>query len=113
MICSDKTGTLTEGKMTMVNMWTGGMAYDVGGEGFDPAVSKITRGGVDVSQDVSVRTSLLSALLCSNTTLSKVKDPECGEGSGNRRATPPRHHFSWLLGRLDSPRTPALSTRVR
>ena len=66
--------------MTMVNMWTGGMAYDVDGEGFDPAVSKITRGGVDVSQDVSVCTSLLSALLCSNTTLSKVKDPECGEG---------------------------------
>jgi len=79
VICSDKTGTLTEGKMTMVNMWTGGMAYDVDGKGFDPTVGKITRDGVDASQDVSVRTSLLSALLCSNTTLSKVKDPESGE----------------------------------
>merc|ERR1719160_748202 len=41
VICSDKTGTLTEGKMTMVNMWSGGVAYDVSGKGFDP-----TEGGI-------------------------------------------------------------------
>merc|ERR1712137_2867 len=36
VICSDKTGTLTEGKMTMVNMFAAGVAYDVSGKGFDP-----------------------------------------------------------------------------
>merc|ERR1719277_1670515 len=43
VICSDKTGTLTEGKMTMVNMFAGGVAFDVGGKGFDPTVGTITR----------------------------------------------------------------------
>ena len=43
VICSDKTGTLTEGKMTMVNMYCGGVGYDVGGKGFDPTVGTINR----------------------------------------------------------------------
>merc|ERR1711920_29553 len=38
VICSDKTGTLTEGKMTMVSMWSGGVKYNVSGKGFDPKV---------------------------------------------------------------------------
>eukprot|EP00425_Heterocapsa_triquetra_P014693 CAMPEP_0195152994 /NCGR_PEP_ID=MMETSP0448-20130528/182926_1 /TAXON_ID=66468 /ORGANISM="Heterocapsa triquestra, Strain CCMP 448" /LENGTH=1051 /DNA_ID=CAMNT_0040191759 /DNA_START=111 /DNA_END=3262 /DNA_ORIENTATION=+ len=81
VICSDKTGTLTEGKMTMVNMYTGGVGYDVGGKGFDPTVGTIsrTKGGQEAGQELSVRTSLLTAILCCNTTLSKVKDPESGE----------------------------------
>merc|ERR1712054_12634 len=54
VICSDKTGTLTEGKMTMVHMWAGGVAYDVDGKGFDPNVGKFTResGGADGNNDV-------------------------------------------------------------
>merc|ERR1711988_1250450 len=43
VICSDKTGTLTEGKMTMVQMYSGGVKYDVSGKGFDPKVGKFTR----------------------------------------------------------------------
>ena len=38
VICTDKTGTLTEGKMTLVKMWTGGDLFDVTGKGFDPNV---------------------------------------------------------------------------
>merc|ERR1740129_1933688 len=42
VICSDKTGTLTEGKMTMVNLFAGGVAFNVGGKGFNPNEGKIT-----------------------------------------------------------------------
>merc|ERR1712054_252477 len=54
VICSDKTGTLTEGKMTMVKAWSGGVKYKVDGKGFDPNVGKFTResGGADGNNDV-------------------------------------------------------------
>merc|ERR1740139_451992 len=45
VICSDKTGTLTEGKMTMVGLYTGGVGYEVGGKGFDPTVGRVKNEG--------------------------------------------------------------------
>jgi Ca2+-transporting ATPase len=93
VICSDKTGTLTEGKMTMTNMFAGGVAYNVVGKGFDPTVGNINRenGGADASQDLAVRSSLLSALLCCNTTLHKVRvegGEEKWEPKGNSSEAP-------------------------
>eukprot|EP00392_Amoebophrya_sp_AT5.2_P001172 g1174.t1 len=41
VICTDKTGTLTEGKMTLVKMWSADKLYDVSGAGFDPNVGKV------------------------------------------------------------------------
>lgn len=41
VICSDKTGTLTSGKMTATDMWTMGHGFRIKGEGYDP-----TTGGV-------------------------------------------------------------------
>eukprot|EP00405_Crypthecodinium_cohnii_P023546 CAMPEP_0206473622 /NCGR_PEP_ID=MMETSP0324_2-20121206/32988_1 /ASSEMBLY_ACC=CAM_ASM_000836 /TAXON_ID=2866 /ORGANISM="Crypthecodinium cohnii, Strain Seligo" /LENGTH=1041 /DNA_ID=CAMNT_0053948613 /DNA_START=169 /DNA_END=3294 /DNA_ORIENTATION=- len=81
VICSDKTGTLTEGKMTMVNMFAGGVSYTVGGKGFDPTVGRIQRsaGGAEGGNDIGVRSCLLAGLLCSNTTLEQVQDSETGE----------------------------------
>jgi len=80
VICSDKTGTLTEGKMTMVQMWSGGVQYDVSGKGFDPTVGKFTRkNGVDANTDAGVMSTLFSAMLCSNTTVAKVCDPDSQE----------------------------------
>ncbi|CAL1163717.1 unnamed protein product [Cladocopium goreaui] len=90
VICSDKTGTLTEGKMTMVGMYAAGTTYEVTGKGFDPEVGGVMRGdGTDGKNDMGtllgqahstgqlqcgVKSSLLTAILCCNTTLSKEKD---------------------------------------
>eukprot|EP00933_Yihiella_yeosuensis_P079485 TRINITY_DN9222_c0_g1_i1.p1 TRINITY_DN9222_c0_g1~~TRINITY_DN9222_c0_g1_i1.p1 ORF type:complete len:1097 (+),score=293.97 TRINITY_DN9222_c0_g1_i1:94-3384(+) len=81
VICSDKTGTLTEGKMTMVGLWSGNESYDVTGKGFDPTVGKVSKKqtGEDSNKVLGVRSTLHAALLCCNTTLSKVKDEETGE----------------------------------
>ena len=81
IICTDKTGTLTEGKMTLVKMHVGGTDYDVSGKGFDPNVGKITRkeGGGDAGGDEGVRATLGSAILCSNTTI-KFEVPEKDRG---------------------------------
>jgi len=80
IICTDKTGTLTEGKMTLIKMHVGGLDYDISGKGFDPTTGKITRkeGGSDASGDGGVRATLGSAILCSNTKLNQEADPDTG-----------------------------------
>ena len=56
VVCSDKTGTLTEGKMTIVRMWSGGVAYNVTGKGFDPTIGSFSRSstGTDANSDLGV-----------------------------------------------------------
>jgi len=82
IICTDKTGTLTEGKMTLVAMYAGATDYAVTGKGFDPTVGDITvgttpgtnTGGDNSKEAASVLATLGSAVLCSNTTLELVED---------------------------------------
>ena len=80
IICTDKTGTLTEGKMTLVAMYADGRDYVVTGKGFDPTVGGIaTVDGADAASDGGVRGTLGSAVLCSNTTLKLETDPDSGQ----------------------------------
>jgi len=79
VICTDKTGTLTEGKMTLVKMWSGGKFFDVSGKGFNPEEGGFTESGAsksDASRDPSVISTVYSSLLCSSTKL--LKNPETG-----------------------------------
>ncbi len=36
VICSDKTGTITENQMTVRRLWAGGQAFEVSGDGYQP-----------------------------------------------------------------------------
>jgi len=80
IICTDKTGTLTEGKMTLVAMHAGGTDYKVTGKGFDPKDGKVTEevSGADANNAGCVRATLGSAILCSNTTLKQETDENDG-----------------------------------
>ena len=56
-----------QGKLAMVNLWFGGVAYDMGGKGeFGPTVIQVERMGSGAGKEMRVRSSLLAALLCCN-----------------------------------------------
>ncbi|KAF1334318.1 Potassium/sodium efflux p-type atpase, fungal-type, partial [Globisporangium splendens] len=77
VICTDKTGTLTEGKMTAIKVWGDFYEYMVSGAGFDPTGDFLLN---DVKQtpenNTQLHTMLLSAVLCSNTTLQQEKNED-------------------------------------
>ncbi|MFF7356393.1 cation-translocating P-type ATPase [Streptomyces filipinensis] len=61
VICTDKTGTLTQAEMTVVQVWADGASHAVSGVGYAPA-GEITDAG-------PVRDLLRAAALCSNARL--------------------------------------------
>jgi P-type Ca2+ transporter type 2C len=70
VICSDKTGTLTQNKMTVTHLWMGGKLLEVTGEGYEPR-GEIRLDGrtADIRRDQSLRRLLQVAALCNNSEL--------------------------------------------
>lgn len=67
VICSDKTGTLTQNKMTVTQLWNAGRTLEVSGEGYAPVGSVLRNGrAVDLKNDQSLRRMLQVGALCSN-----------------------------------------------
>lgn len=65
VICSDKTGTLTQNQMTVVTIMTDAAVYDVMGTGYAPD-GRIVHGdqAVDIDTDAALDDCLHVALLC-------------------------------------------------
>ncbi|MDF9842891.1 MULTISPECIES: calcium-translocating P-type ATPase, SERCA-type [unclassified Paenibacillus] len=67
VICSDKTGTLTQNKMTVTRVWNAGRILEVTGEGYAPSGQILQKGRpVDLKNDQNLRRMLQIGVLCSN-----------------------------------------------
>jgi cation-transporting ATPase F len=111
VICSDKTGTLTENQMTVQEIFAGGRTYRVTGSGYDPT-GDVLDGEAPASIDghEALRECLLAGMLCNDSQLVREDgkwqvqgDPTeaaltvAARKAGFDEETLPAHH-----GRIDS-----------
>ena len=68
VICSDKTGTLTENAMTVRVLWCAGEGYAVGGHGYAPE-GTITHDEIQAEIDGALREALIAGALCNDASL--------------------------------------------
>ncbi len=75
VICSDKTGTLTKGEMTVLRVYAGERTYEVTGAGYEPSGEFLRDNDrIDPAQDSALYETLTAGLLCNNATLEKAED---------------------------------------
>lgn len=78
VICSDKTGTLTQNKMTVTNLWSGGKTWDVSGTGYVPEGDFFRNGQkVNMDKEKALLQLLTFGALCNN---ARVITKEVKEG---------------------------------
>ncbi|CAG9619767.1 calcium-translocating P-type ATPase, SERCA-type [Sutcliffiella rhizosphaerae] len=75
VICSDKTGTLTQNKMTVTHVWSGGKLWSVTGNGYEPKGEFLQDGNKVGKMDKSLQQLLTFGLLCNNAEV-KVKNKQ-------------------------------------
>ena len=74
-ICSDKTGTLTQDKMTVRRIYVENMLIDVSGSGYDPRGEFSLAGkAIEPKQNIALETLLTAGTLCNDTQLVWLED---------------------------------------
>jgi P-type Ca2+ transporter type 2C len=67
VVCSDKTGTMTQNKMTVTRVWTEGKLYEVTGTGYEPSGKFYYRDNpVDLKSNKTLVNLLSFGMLCNN-----------------------------------------------
>jgi Ca2+-transporting ATPase len=69
VICSDKTGTLTENQMTVQTIMAGGVHYEVSGAGYAPLGRIVRQDGDDNVNTTPLSECLRAGLLCNDSSL--------------------------------------------
>ena len=70
VICSDKTGTLTQDAMTVRQVYVDGKLIDITGAGYEPKGEFRFEGRpLDISQNIPIQTLLRTGVLCNDTSL--------------------------------------------
>ncbi len=82
VICTDKTGTLTENQMTVQEIMAGGRLYRLSGTGYDTVGLLYPDGGEakDLVMTDALRHCLLAGLLCNDSKLIRKDDRPAVEG---------------------------------
>ena len=75
VVCSDKTGTLTQNEMTVVQAWAGGKRFRITGEGYSPSGQFfLGKDPFDPRTDPDATLLLQGALVCNDAKLEEKSD---------------------------------------
>lgn len=75
IICTDKTGTLTQNEMTVVKGYTNGKAFDITGTGYEPKGEFLINGNsVKFEESINLNRLISIAALCNDAVLDKTPD---------------------------------------
>ena len=87
VICSDKTGTLTQNQMTVQQIMAGGQLFDVTGSGYDP-VGELRRGeqAVDVMSQQALMLCVKAGALANDSSITRKEDGWHVEGDPTEAA---------------------------
>ena len=76
VICSDKTGTLTQNQMTVKALFDGSDMYSVTGNGYAPEGAIVNADGAEYKPEGVCESLIRAAVLCNDASINKTEDGE-------------------------------------